>query len=93
MIADVRTAFGRMRGWMLERQLMSEEPDLEPGEVSLRPPSIEAVETEIARCRQLLGHIAAELEETRAALDAAQALAQALGRMLDDARLQQAAVS
>lgn len=93
-MADLRVALSRLRSWELGRQPMALETDLEPDvdAAPVRAPSIEAVETEIARCRQLVDRIGDELAETRAVLDAAQQLAKVLGRMLDDARLE-AAVS
>ena len=49
-LPDIRAVFGRMRAWALEREPMAAEPELSPdAEPWLRAPSIEAVETEIAR--------------------------------------------
>lgn len=87
MIGDLRDRMLRLRAWDMARKPMADEPDLEPDEPSLRPPSIEAIETEIARCRSLIDRMSEELLETQAILDGAQALARTLGAMLDDARL------
>lgn len=88
---DIKDRIEKLRSWdIAHRRLMADEPDLAPEEVQLRPPSIEAIETEIARCRQLIDRISEELLETQAILDGAQALARTLGAMLDDARLEAA---
>lgn len=86
-LADLAEHFKALPLWGFERRPMAEEPELAPDEPWLRPPSIEAIETEIARCRLLIDRMSEELLETQAILDGAQALARTLGAMLDDARL------